>query len=572
MDTIPSEMLRGHIDTIILLSLLDNDKHTNQIKEEIEQRASGEFVLKQGTFYSCLQRIVKQGYVKEYRTSSNDGVRRKFYQLTEKGKVYIDQNKDKWAYSRRIIDTLIKAPEETEKAEEPIILSLNKAADEAFDEQIARDDDFSPEVALEQFLSTKTQEEPQITSVETKVEPTKVEPSPILQEKVEEKAQEETKKFEPEQIEIQATDLISQTEKLQIEEKTEQVLAPVKTETFFEDKTQPEKVDVEIHEDEIIEKKDVFVETSPNHSPSKIFDLFEIDKKQQEQTHHTIVDDSTSFETAATVDYKSVLSKILPKHVETPKDREIIYTDDLDLNEFFSQNSHIEPQKTAQIEEKQIEIEHKSVENKGKKLDKKAQKAQKFIKKVEETQEKLNIEVQQSPKISNPYFDFSEIENLAEEEGFKVRISTSSNVKDVSRIRINKLVFHASLTYFVILAIETLLLWFSTASIANLDLKPYLIFMGICLLFPLFTGVAYLLNPSKKVSKISTFKSVIELILIISLNLVLILIVCCVLTNLDFSNQELLVKFILYPILLILNLPIYPFIKYLLLDKSTYFS
>ena len=97
MDVIPSEIFRGHLDTIILLSLVNEDKHTNQIREEILERSDGKFDLKQGTFYSCLQRIVKQGFVTEYRaTSSDDGVRRKFYQLTEKGKSYIDDNKDKW--------------------------------------------------------------------------------------------------------------------------------------------------------------------------------------------------------------------------------------------------------------------------------------------------------------------------------------------------------------------------------------------------------------------------------------------------------------------------------------------
>ena len=112
METIPSEMLRGHVDTIILLSLLDCDKHTSQIKEEIESRVDGQFQLKQGTFYSCLQRIVSQGFVTEYRSSSQDGKRRKFYQLTEKGKAYIEDNKDKWLFSRNVIDTLIQVPQD----------------------------------------------------------------------------------------------------------------------------------------------------------------------------------------------------------------------------------------------------------------------------------------------------------------------------------------------------------------------------------------------------------------------------------------------------------------------------
>ena len=110
-------MLRGHLDTIILLSLVDNDKHTNQIKEVIENRSGGQFVLKQGTFYSCLQRITKQGFVTEYRTTDEDGVRRKFFQLTEKGKTYIDSNKDSWAFSKHVLDLLIAPSEKQDKKE-----------------------------------------------------------------------------------------------------------------------------------------------------------------------------------------------------------------------------------------------------------------------------------------------------------------------------------------------------------------------------------------------------------------------------------------------------------------------
>ena len=142
MSSISSEMLRGHIDTIILLSLIDSDKHTAQIKEEIESRADGQFELKQGTFYSCLQRIVKQGYVTEYRTTV-DGVRRKFFQLTEKGKIYIDENKDKWAYSREMINVLIQAPLPQEE-EQPTVKTKTVPAASETPQKPVKEDEVSP--------------------------------------------------------------------------------------------------------------------------------------------------------------------------------------------------------------------------------------------------------------------------------------------------------------------------------------------------------------------------------------------------------------------------------------------
>lgn len=106
-DFVSGDMVRGHIDSIILNSLLDSDKDTGMIRDEIEKRASGKFQLKQGTFYSALQRIVKNGLVIEYRTTGNDGVRRKFFQLTEKGKAHIEKNQNSWTVSQEIINTLL---------------------------------------------------------------------------------------------------------------------------------------------------------------------------------------------------------------------------------------------------------------------------------------------------------------------------------------------------------------------------------------------------------------------------------------------------------------------------------
>ena len=159
MDYIPSDMLRGHLDTIILLSLVDNDKHTNQIKEVIEKRSGGQFVLKQGTFYSCLQRITKQGYVTEYRTTDEDGVRRKFFQLTEKGKTYIDGNKDNWTFSKHILDLLIAPHDKTEEKKEQPIDSL-PAEPTAQNNETPFVQEEPAEEELKNFLDHRIDEEP----------------------------------------------------------------------------------------------------------------------------------------------------------------------------------------------------------------------------------------------------------------------------------------------------------------------------------------------------------------------------------------------------------------------------
>ncbi len=84
------DMIRGHIDTIILLSLVDGDKDSNEIRKNIEERSDNKFSVKQGTFYSAMQRLVKQSLIKEYRSSATDGIRRKYFSLTEKGEKLVE--------------------------------------------------------------------------------------------------------------------------------------------------------------------------------------------------------------------------------------------------------------------------------------------------------------------------------------------------------------------------------------------------------------------------------------------------------------------------------------------------
>ena len=126
-------------------------------------------------------------------------------------------------------------------------------------------------------------------------------------------------------------------------------------------------------------------------------------------------------------------------------------------------------------------------------------------------------------------YDFSDIKALAEKEGFRVRISSAETRKDAGNILINKLVFHSSLAYFLILAIEALIIGLTTSAIAKLTFVPYVVFVAVCALFPIVYGVKYVINPQKKVSSIATFKSAIELIVIITLNLCLITFCCCIL-------------------------------------------
>ncbi|MBD5636684.1 MAG: hypothetical protein HDP28_02535 [Clostridia bacterium] len=105
--SISSDLIRGHINTIILRSLLDSDKYGYEIIAEIEKKSHGQYSLKQPSLYSALKRLETQGFVTSYWGGTAGGGRRKYFSLTEDGKKIADQNCSEWEYSRTIIDSLI---------------------------------------------------------------------------------------------------------------------------------------------------------------------------------------------------------------------------------------------------------------------------------------------------------------------------------------------------------------------------------------------------------------------------------------------------------------------------------
>lgn len=106
-NTIHSDLIRGHIDTIILKALYDGDRYGFDIIKEIEQKSSGQYIIKQPTLYSCLKRLEVQGFIKSYWGAKSSGGRRKYFTLTDMGRDLFIKNQSEWVYSRSVIDKLI---------------------------------------------------------------------------------------------------------------------------------------------------------------------------------------------------------------------------------------------------------------------------------------------------------------------------------------------------------------------------------------------------------------------------------------------------------------------------------
>ncbi len=105
--SVSSDLIRGHINTIILRALYDGDKYGYEIITEIKRRSHDQYSLKEPSLYSALKRLEKDGYVTSYWGGSVAGGRRKYFSLTDAGKEISERNQAEWEYSRTVIDSLI---------------------------------------------------------------------------------------------------------------------------------------------------------------------------------------------------------------------------------------------------------------------------------------------------------------------------------------------------------------------------------------------------------------------------------------------------------------------------------
>lgn len=105
--SIDSDVIRGHVDTIILKTLTTGDKYGYEIIKEIEQKSQGTYELKQPTLYSCLKRLENQGLISGFTKNSDIGGKRHYYKLTKKGRETYENSMQEWFNSRSIIDSLM---------------------------------------------------------------------------------------------------------------------------------------------------------------------------------------------------------------------------------------------------------------------------------------------------------------------------------------------------------------------------------------------------------------------------------------------------------------------------------
>lgn len=105
--TINGDLIRGHIDTIILKILSNEDNYGYEIMKAVCQKSNGEYELKEPSLYTSLKRLEKLEYIKSYWGNESQGGRRKYYSITDNGKKHLEEALEEWKYAQKIINRLL---------------------------------------------------------------------------------------------------------------------------------------------------------------------------------------------------------------------------------------------------------------------------------------------------------------------------------------------------------------------------------------------------------------------------------------------------------------------------------
>ena len=105
---INSDLIRGHIDTIILRILKDGDNYGYEIMKAVSANSGDEYELKEPSLYTSLKRLEKQGHIVSYWGDQSQGGRRKYYHITESGNAAYKKALAEWLHAQKIITMLLQ--------------------------------------------------------------------------------------------------------------------------------------------------------------------------------------------------------------------------------------------------------------------------------------------------------------------------------------------------------------------------------------------------------------------------------------------------------------------------------
>jgi PadR family transcriptional regulator len=91
-----SEVLKGHVDLLLLAALEDGPAHGYAVLDTVRARSGGAFELAEGSVYPALYRLEGRGLLTSAWSDGASGRRRRVYRLTRRGAAELARQREGW--------------------------------------------------------------------------------------------------------------------------------------------------------------------------------------------------------------------------------------------------------------------------------------------------------------------------------------------------------------------------------------------------------------------------------------------------------------------------------------------
>jgi PadR family transcriptional regulator PadR len=96
MSSVPTNLLQGTLDLLILKALALGELHGLAVSRRIEQITRGTFLVKPGSLFPALHRMEEAGWLTSAWGSSENNRRAKYYKLTAPGRRQFETEVGEW--------------------------------------------------------------------------------------------------------------------------------------------------------------------------------------------------------------------------------------------------------------------------------------------------------------------------------------------------------------------------------------------------------------------------------------------------------------------------------------------
>lgn len=99
-----TQFKKGVLEMVALLSISEKDKYGYQLVSEVGSTME----INEGTVYPLLKRLENDGYCQTYLEQSPGGPARKYYKITEDGRLYLNVIIKEWLHFAQTVNNFIK--------------------------------------------------------------------------------------------------------------------------------------------------------------------------------------------------------------------------------------------------------------------------------------------------------------------------------------------------------------------------------------------------------------------------------------------------------------------------------